>query len=326
MVRLSPVLHLTRVTTAFAVIANTWFVILWTRANAVNGNEPGGAAGGVLEGPLWPLLGGGALLGLGLYAFGMTINDILDVRRDRLLRPGRPLASGAMGMDAAISLVVITLIASVLGATVFGVEAVLLTLLLHAAILAFNAAGKFIPGIGLVILGLIYGAHMVVPNLHLRFLWPVWLVMTHALVVRAVTHRMARRVPRLSKRAIVAAVVGWCFWSGVLLWFQWRRAGGHVWPEWVNPWAAVWPAALALLFALVAWRKVLRYGPGARAAEKIERYGSLWLPLYACGWLLGTEHRDAGLLLLGLAAAGLVGMTLLRELYGLLEQPVGYRR
>jgi 4-hydroxybenzoate polyprenyltransferase len=321
MQRLAPVLHLTRVTTAFAVVANTWFVILWTRANAPN---EGAAA---LTGPLWPLLAGGALLGVGLYAFGMTINDILDVRRDRLMRPRRPLAAGQVSMDAAVSLVVITLIAAVLGATAFGVGAVLLTLVLCGAILAYNAAGKFIPAIGLVILGLIYAGHMMIPNIGLRFLWPVWLVMTHALVVRAITHRMARRVPRITRRAGVAAVVGWAFWSGVILWLQWRRtAGAGLWPGWVNPWAWVWPAALAALFALVSYRKVLRFGPGARSAEKMERYGALWLALYACGWLFGTDHTDAGLVLLGLAAAGLAGMTVLRELYGLLEQPVGYRR
>jgi len=94
----------------------------------------------------------------------------------------------------------------------------------------------------------------------------------------------------------------------------------------VEPTAWIWPAALALLFILVSWRKVLRYGPGPRAAEKIERYGALWLSLYACGWLLGTDHLRAAGLLLTLAAAGLIGMTVLRELYGLLEQPIGYRR
>lgn len=322
--RLAPVLHLTRVTTAFAVVANTWFVVLWTRTS-----EPEGPlTAGLAERPLWLLLGGGALLALGLFAFGASLNDILDLRRDRALRPERPLASGRISLEAAVALVVYTTIASVLGATVFGTEAVLLTLLLLAAIMAFNAAAKFIPAIGLVLLGLIYAGHMAVPNPYLRFLWPVWLAMTHSLAVAAVTYRMAGKVPRISRRAGMAAAAGWVFWSAVILWFQWRRDDPprSFWPEWLPLSAAIWPAALALLFVVVAWGKVQRYGAGPRAAEKIARYGSLWLALYACAWLVGTGHQWPALLLVGLTSAGFLGMTVLREIYGLVEQPIGYRR
>jgi hypothetical protein len=322
---LAPVLHLTRVTTAFAVVADTWFVILWTRAER---SHETGAPPIVLDGPLWLLLLGGAAIGLGLFAFGAALNDILDLKRDRTLRPERPLVSGQISLDGALALVVGTLLLAVLGATVFGTEGVLLTLLLLAAIMAFNAAAKFVPGVGLVVLGLIYAGHMLVPNAHLKFLWPLWLAMTHALAVAAITHRMARKVPRISRRAAAAAVLGWLFWSGVILWMQWRRdpPPRTIWPDWVPLWAAAWPTGLVVAFAIVAWGKVKRYGANARAAEKVARYGSLWLSLYACGWLVGAGHRVAAAILLALTAAGLVGMTILREAYGLVEQPIGYRR
>jgi hypothetical protein len=326
--RIAPALHLTRVTMAFAVIANTWFVILWTRANPPDlsvGPREDGAAN--LQGPLWLLLSAAAMVGIGLFAFGVALNDILDLKRDRLLRPQRPLASGQMGLEQAVPLVVGTMILSVLGATAFGTRAVLMTLALQAAILVFNAAGKFIPAVGLVFLGLIYGGHMLVPNLHLRFLWPVWLVMTHALVVGAVTYRMSRKVPRLSRRAVATAVIGWLFWSGVLLYRQSKHAGGlSIWPDWVPLSAAAWPAALAVLFVLTSYRRVLKYGSGPRAAEKIDRYGALWLSFYACAWLFGTNHMAAALVMLILSAASILGMTLLRETYGLIEQPIGYKR
>jgi hypothetical protein len=142
---------------------------------------------------------------------------------------------------------------------------------------------------------------------------------------------MARKVPKLSRRAVVAACLGWMFWSGMLLWQQWKLSapageGRRVWPEWVPIEAIAWPAALGLLFVLVAWRRVRRHGSGPRAAEKIERYGALWLSFYACGWLVGTEHVNAGMIMGALAAAAVLGMTILREGYGLLEQPIGYRR
>jgi 4-hydroxybenzoate polyprenyltransferase len=332
LLRISPVLHLARVTTAFAVVANTWFVILWTRANAMHEAAPAV----LLERPLWQLLSAATLVALGLFAFGAALNDILDVRRDRALRPDRPLPAGRITLDAAVALVVGTMLAAILGATAFGTPAVLLTLLMLAAIFLFNVAGRFIPALGLVILGLIYSGHMMIPNVHLRFLWPVWLVMTHALAVGALAHIMANKVPRLSRRAVVAAGTGWLFWTAMILLLQWRRDEAPVaawppplsslWPEWVSPAAALGPAILAALFVLVAWDKVRRLGPGTRAAEKISRYGALWLALYACAWLLGDNHITAALILGALATAAWLGMTALRELYGLLEQPVGYRR
>jgi hypothetical protein len=121
-------------------------------------------------------------------------------------------------------------------------------------------------------------------------------------------------------------VCGWAFWSAVLLWVQWRRQTNGVWPEFVTPWAAVGPVVLGAVFAVSAWVRVRKIGYGVRAAEKINRYGSLWLALYACAWLLGAGQWRAGLLLVALAAAGFLGMTVLRELYGLVEEPMGYRR
>jgi hypothetical protein len=327
---LSPVLHLTRVTSAFAAVGNVWFVILWTLAHTP-AQEPG--APSLQDRPLWMLLAGGAVAALGLFAFGAAANDVIDVKRDRILRPDRPLAAGRMSVEAATTLVAGTLIAATLGATVFGVQAVLLTLVVAAAILVFNLAGKFVPAFGLVIIGLIYAGHMLIPNVRLRFIWPVWLVMTHALVISAVAHQLSRKVPPISRRAALAAVAGWAFWSAVLLYAQapdpaagMRGAFRHLWPEWVPRSAAIGPAVLAVLFAVVAWRKTRGSRSGVQAAEKVGRYGSLWLTLYACAWLWGAGLRTKGMILAGLAAAGFLGMTVLRELYGWLEQPVGYRR
>lgn len=316
-------LHLARVSSAFAAIGNVWFVILWTRASI---HEPGNVSLG--ERPLWALLPGGAALALGLYAFGAVLNDILDVRRDRLLHPERPIASGRISLETALALVVATLVFAVLGSTVFGTGAVLVTLLLAATIFLFNAIAKFIPAIGLVALGLIYAGHMLVPNLGLHFVWPVWLVMTHALGVAAATHIVGRKVPRISRRAGAAALAGWIFWSAVLLAIGWSNAGqsGPLWPAWVSLRVAIGPGLLALAFIVIALRKVKASDSPSRAAEKLARYGSLWLVLYACAWLFGAGFIREGAILSGVAIVAALGLTALREVYGLVEQPVSYRR
>ncbi|TVQ30806.1 MAG: hypothetical protein EA376_11845 [Phycisphaeraceae bacterium] len=318
--RLAPFLHLTRVTTAFAAVANVWFVILWTRAN-----EAEGSTSALARTPEWAALASGAVVAVGLYAFGAALNDVLDIRRDRALHPERPIPSGRLSVDAAVGLVAVALIAAVLGSTLLGIPAVLMCLLTAGAILAFNAGARFVPSVGIVSLSLIYGAHMMIPNVELVFVWPVWLVMTHAILIAAATHVLAGRRPRLTRPAVASAIAGWTFWSLVLLFVGWRRVGG-LWPEWVHWTAAAGPLILAALFLLVAVRKVKRAKTPAAAADKLMRYGALWLALYAAAWLLGQGQLREGIMLSVLAAVGFLGMTILRELYGLIEQPVGYRR
>lgn len=323
MLRLAPILHLTRVTTAFAAVANVWFVILWT-----NRCPDEQATRAFSEMPLWALLLGGAVNALGLFAYAAALNDVLDFRRDRTFHPERPLPSGRLTVGAAVTLVVSTFFGAVLGAAVLGTSSVVLTVFLAGAILFFNGAGRFVPAVGLVVLGLIYAGQMVVPNLHLRFVWPVWLVMTHSLIVAGVSHVLGRKVPVISRRAMTVAAIGWLFWSAVMFYFAWRRNrnSGGVWPDYVDPRVAIAPVALALAYAITAYRKVRLLGHSPRAAEKVTRYGTLWLSLYACAWLVGQRYLSDGLILGALAAAAFLGMTLLRELYGLMEHPLGYRR
>lgn len=319
--RAAPILKLSRITSAFAAIANVWFVILWVRAHPLH--EDGNPQ--IFDTPLWLLLAGGAATALGLYAFGAGLNDVLDARRDRTLRPDRPIPSGGVGVDLALVIVLAALLLAVLGAVVFERPGVILTVGVAFAIVIFNAAARFVPAFGLILLGLIYAGHMLVPDPFLVFVWPVWLVMTHAQIVGLLTHTLGRKVPKLSQRALLIAGAGWVFWSLVLLWIGAARAG-VIWPAWVNPAAAVLPAILAIAFGALTIRRIMQYGGGPRAADKIARYGSLWLGLYGAGWLLGQGRITSATILGLLILIGFLGMTLLREIHGLAEQPMGYRR
>jgi 4-hydroxybenzoate polyprenyltransferase len=344
--RILPALQLARVTGAFAAVANVWFVILWTHGHPM-AVVPGAVGFGgdpakvpttgewrtdvFGQMPLALLLAGACLNAVGLFSSATALNDLLDFRRDQALHPERPLPSGRLSHDRAITVVVGTFGLAVLGATPLGITAVLLTLVVAGAILFFNAAGKFVPGVGLVVLGLIYAGQMVIPNLHLRFVIPVWLVMTHALLVAAWVHVLGRRAPGISTRATFFAMTGWVFWTLVMFgvgWWRntgWRGEGG-LWPVWVPAWAGVAPLLLAVGFALLVWRRVHLLGRGPRVAEKIARYGALWLSLYGAAWLFGAGLALEGWVLTGLAVVGVLGMTVIREVVALLEQPMGYRR
>ncbi|MCC6285129.1 MAG: UbiA family prenyltransferase [Phycisphaerales bacterium] len=323
LIRLAPVLRLTRVSTAFAAVGNVWFTILWTRAA-----EQESGSRFVETAPLWIVLGAAALSALGLFAFGTCLNDVLDVRRDRALRPERPVPSGRISREGASVLVAVSLLLAVVGSIPFGSASVSLTAALAAAILLYNAAGKFVPGVGMVMLGLIYAGHMLVPNPDLRFLWPVWVVMTHALVTACAAHIVSRRTPRVSRRAAFAVGFGWIFWTGVLGTLAWTRRGADndTWPHWVPLAGAAWIVLLAAACVLWCSQRVAATGPGVRSGEKVHRYGALWLTLYSCAWLLASGYIGHGLIMVGLAAFGLAGITFLREWYALLEEPAGYRR
>jgi len=85
------VLRITRVATAYGVVANAMFVVLWVRRHPEH--EP---AGVVAELPLALALFGAAVVSVALYAFGTALNDVFDANRDRALRLDRPIATGGL--------------------------------------------------------------------------------------------------------------------------------------------------------------------------------------------------------------------------------------
>lgn len=328
LVRLAPALRLTRVTTGFAAVSNVWFVVLWTRGSVEDGARLEGGAELLWSLPVWLLLCGATLNALGLFGFAAALNDVLDQRRDEAFGRDRPIASGRISVERAVALVALTFMCAVLGATLLGTEAVLLTVLVSGAALFFNGVGKFVPAVGAVVLGLMYAGQMVVPNIHLKFVWPVWLVMTHSLGVALLTHWLGRRVPVLSRRAVIFSVLGWLFWTGVMATSAWVRGqdAGGLWPAWVNGWAWLLPGLLALGYAFYVWRRVTSLGRGTRSAEKVARYGALWLSFYSCAWLIGQGLWAYAGVLGTLALAGWLGMTVVREVFAAFDEPMEYRR
>lgn len=318
--RIAPVLRLTRVSSAFAVVANAWFVVLWVRGVPA---EPMHLE--LITRPLWLLLLASGVNAVALFGFGATLNDILDRRRDRLLRPDRPLARGLVSEQAAVASATGTLLASFIGAALLDNNAVILNAIIATAILIFNGAAKFVPAFGFLALGSIFAAHMFVPALRLAFVAPVWVVLTQATMIAALGHIWSRKPPRASARALTACVIGWIVLSGGLAWLGWRQ-GHTLWPRSLEPWTLGLIAALTLAMAGLIARRAAGLGLGPRIAEKLPRYSALWMPLYGAAWLLGAGLRAEAIIIGAVALAGYLSMSVLREAYSLLEHPLGYRR
>src|SRR5688572_2204720 len=100
--RLLPVLQLTRMALVFTAIADSACGLLLRAARA---RHPAGFST-PLGGSIWEfvendLLLATAVISVGLYGFGMSLNDIIDRRRDTQISPGRPLPSGRIGLFTA---------------------------------------------------------------------------------------------------------------------------------------------------------------------------------------------------------------------------------
>src|SRR5438132_1237947 len=91
--RLFPILQLTRIALVFTAISNSLCtLILWT------GRRFGHEA---LHHLSWRDAVAVAAMSTGLYGFGMSLNDIIDRRRDEQLAAHRPLPSGRIGVATA---------------------------------------------------------------------------------------------------------------------------------------------------------------------------------------------------------------------------------
>ncbi len=178
------------------------------------------------------------------------------------------------------------------------------------------------PTVGLVTIGLIHAAHMLIPNARLSFTLPVWLVLTHTMGIATAVHLLEDKRPRLTRRSIAASAVGWLFWSSLIVAVGvWR---GGLWPTQTPLWAALWPGVAVLAFVVVAQWKTTAVPPSA-AAEKLKRYGAMWQALYGAAWLLTLDLKVQAAWLGAIAVTGFAAMTLIKEATGLSGRPIAYR-
>ena len=66
--------------------------------------------------PLPAALLAGAVIAVGLFAYGASLNDVMDVRHDATFTPDRPIPAGRIGHAQAMVVTVGSLIVAVLGA------------------------------------------------------------------------------------------------------------------------------------------------------------------------------------------------------------------
>jgi 4-hydroxybenzoate polyprenyltransferase len=254
-----------------------------------------------------------AIISIGLYGYGMSLNDIIDRRRDRLIAAHRPLPSGRIGVTAAhVICVVLALAALIAGLYLTRVSntgwfSFVLLLWTGALITFYDFAGKYLVAPGLLTLGLIRFFHATIAAPQLPLLWHPLLLLNHVAIVSTVAYLWEQKRPALTR------VHWWAVLGGLgivdlmcvaLVWWR-RRAPGTGLAESVGiRLDLLVPAVAVAAFVVLAVLIWVRRSNGRAAGRNLMLAGLLWLIVYDASFVAGCVGLlPAGLILLLLPVA-----------------------
>lgn len=303
------IIQLTRIALVLTAVSNIWLVVLWARI--VEGRT---TADHLL---LWEHLGLAAGVAIGLYVFGMVGNDVFDARRDRVFAPHRPIPAKRIRAQSATALAMVALLLAILCAVGLGVTHTLFCLAAAGLIVFYNAAAKFMPGVGILTLGLIRAAHMLVGEPTILFCWPVWLVMTHVIVITALAHRLEHKRPYLSKPELWGLSAGWVFWSLAIIGWMAQRDGLTVYHK---PWVWAGPIIAGLAFLGIIALLTRRPADERAAGRTLMRLGLTWLIIFDGSWFLSAGLWQASILFAALLLLTWIAVQAARALQRITER------
>lgn len=246
-----------------------------------------------------------AVLTLGMGLFALATNDMLDRRRDRMFSPHRPMVTGEVSLLTAGLLAAGSLLMALVAVSFLGTLSMLLVGVAALGIMIYNLAGKHLPAVGVVMLGLMGAMNMMIVSPQLSYLWPVWLSMSHIMIVATTHHVLQNKRPRLRPIDLVGIFAGWLFWTLALFaWITLRDTTGND-----LPWAWLGPGTAAAIYVgLLIWARSAGHRKFARRYAGVSLLAML---LFDAGWLIALGMPGLAGLLIGLL------MALMSSLYGI---------
>jgi 4-hydroxybenzoate polyprenyltransferase len=248
-----------------------------------------------------------AVISVGLYGFGMSLNDIIDRRRDSQLASHRPLPSGRIGVFTAHVISAMLALAALVGGAYFVYAGALnawatMVLVVTTGLLIsfYDVAGKYLVAPGLISLGLIRFFHCLIPAPEMPLLWHPLLLLNHVTILSTVAYLWEQKRPALTR-------LHWWTVLGVLAFIDASAIGLSAWQRprtfWIEP-GLVLPGAAVVGFVVVAFVIRRRMGMRREAGQALMLYGLLWLIVYdACFVAVYVSYLAAGLMLLLLPVA-----------------------
>jgi len=288
--RLAAGVQAARAGLAYGAMAEGWFAVAIAHR------------AGRLEGDLTALLLAMSVVSLGLFVFGVAMNDVLDRKQDRAVmteRPGRWLLS----VQWLAALAMVSLLAALGAASQFGRSGMLLAGLAAGGIVAYNVLAKFIPAFGFVSLGAIGALHMLVPDQHPGVLLPFWFSMTFTAIVAGIVHRLRQKRPVATVRGMLVATALWAAWSSALIWWIAPQTRDPM-IGFDHPREGIL-AAIILLIAFVTVSVAMRRSTSGspRQADRFARLATLTQALMPSAWFLCMGRPEAAASFAGAALA-----------------------
>ncbi len=305
--RLLVLLQFTRMALVFTAVSNGWAALLLRVAY-----EAGERPLGQVFNPFTAIAMAG--VSVGLYAFGMTLNDIIDRRRDTVISAERPLPSGRLGLQTAHVLCgLLATVAFAFGAWLAGLlrvgdASLVLVVGTLTLIVFYNLAGKYLVAAGLLTLGLIRFFHAAVPAPMLPLVWHPLFLLVHTSVLSTVCYYLEQKRPALSRRAVAGVATGLAVFVGLILFASATRhleAGAPTLATALSlDGRLLIPLSAGVIFLGLAVLIRQRTADARAAGKRIMLVGLLWLIVYDVafvGLYVSTLAAGALLLLLPLA-------------------------
>lgn len=331
--RILPVLQLTRMALVFTALSNSlcaYLLYLQWRAG------PGATYLDLVN--WWDVLAI-VVLSSGLYGFGMSLNDIIDRRRDQLMSPQRPLPSGSIGVHTAHVVCLLLLLSAMLAGLWYAWgkrndTMILLLLSWTVMLIAFyDLAGKYLVSAGILALGLIRFFHATIPAGKLIMVWHPLMLFNHVVLLSLICYHLEAKRPPLTR------IHWWTVLSGLvgadlvcLGYVWWRRDRAFLLDHLaanlsVSP-ALIYPLLGLAGFLVVAMLLRKRVGDARTLGQSLMLTGLLWLIVYDVLFIaayIGWETAAAHLLLLPTAYAAVKLMRWWSRLVILSQKPIYLR-
>jgi hypothetical protein len=331
--RILTLLQLTRMALVFTAISNGACEVLLRAAANPQGRDR------YLDYLDLRALSAMAAVSIGLYGFGMSLNDIIDHRRDSRIAAHRPLPSGRMGVVTAHAVCACLALLAGWGGAAYahwtaphGGVSLGLVIITISLIVFYDYAGKYLVALGLISLGMIRFLQASVAAPDLPVIWHPLLLLDHVTILSAVAYHWEQKRPPLTRKHWWTVIGGLLLLNlSVIVLFGWRlgdRTLSGLLPV-LNVNRSLLPAALMIpVFIAIAWR-IRRDNPLASdAGQKLMLFGLLWLIVYDSAFVAGYVSWAAAAILLCLLPIAWWSVQLMRwwsKIYSLSQKPVFQR-
>lgn len=324
--RLLAVLQLTRSALVFTAIGDAWAGLLLRYGSSGEGLARLDVRSAV----------GMTMVSVGLYGFGMSLNDVIDRRRDATVAADRPLPSGRLPVSVGKLICVLLLALAGAGGAMLAREqpsprlaTITLALVVGVALLivGYDFAGKYLLSLGLLTLGLIRFFHAAVADPTLSVPWHPLLLLNHVTILSTLAYAWEEKRPLLTRRHVAVVAAGLLAIDTTLLGVLCERRVGS-WATLaddlsITP-ALLWPAAAVAGFAVAAAIVRRRHVESRGAGKVLMLVGLLWLIVYDAAFVAGHVGMVAALAVLALLPIAWVGVKVIRAwstLVALSERP-----